>query len=265
MELYKLSSHDSLRSIDGFLDKGWYTDQDGAEYLVKGGTLLPDGLSGYEPYSEYIAYIVADTLGIPCAPVKLLDSDLFPDIDCRLPHVSLSRRIKDPKGSQRLHAATILRTMYGREYRRDCINYYKKLPIDLDMTYRMLVFDAIIGNDDRHLNNWDFVLFENEIYHSPLFDNGSSLLSMFSDTELLANLDYDNSKPFRPTHKEQIALVKDWGVFSYDFKLVWFSIRSRIDWVLRLLTQERRYAVQRYLYTRLEYYSSTGGFYANNE
>lgn len=264
-EDFRLSSHDSLRSVRGLLSKGWYVNSSGDEYLVKGGTIRPDGQSDYEPYSEYIAYIVASTLNIPIAPVLLVDSDYFPDIDCRLPHVSLSKRIKDADGSQRLTASELMRTLFGREYRQDPIGYYQKLSIDFDSSFKMFILDAIIGNDDRHLNNWDFVVHEDTIQLSPLFDNGSSLLAMFADNELLTHLDYDAAKPFTKTHKEQLSLVKYWGTLEYDFKVAWFAIRSGIDNVLRLLSPERRYAIQRYLYARLEYYSPNGGFYADNE
>lgn len=40
----------------------------------------------------------------------------------------------------------------------------------------MVVFDALIGNTDRHQENWGFIFFEDEsVEISPLFDNGTSL------------------------------------------------------------------------------------------
>lgn len=38
-----------------------------------------------------------------------------------------------------------------------------------------LLFDALIGNTDRHQDNWGFVFRPDSIRLSPLFDNGTSL------------------------------------------------------------------------------------------
>jgi hypothetical protein len=39
----------------------------------------------------------------------------------------------------------------------------------------MMLFDALIGNTDRHQENWGFIIKGKEFYMSPLFDNGTSL------------------------------------------------------------------------------------------
>lgn len=45
----------------------------------------------------------------------------------------------------------------------------------------MFLFDAILGNRDRHAGNWGFVYQDDKIEFSPVFDNGSSL---FPDVDL---------------------------------------------------------------------------------
>jgi hypothetical protein len=56
--------------------------------------------------------------------------------------------------------------------------------------YRQLIFDAVLGNKDRHHENWGFLVSVNEgapptFRLCPAFDNGSSLLREFtSDLEL---------------------------------------------------------------------------------
>lgn len=54
-----------------------------------------------------------------------------------------------------------------------------------------LLFDALIGNTDRHQDNWGFVFSPREIRQSPLFDNGTAL-----GHEILCdnNLNWDSSK-----------------------------------------------------------------------
>ncbi|MFT8318824.1 MAG: HipA domain-containing protein [Sporolactobacillus sp.] len=39
----------------------------------------------------------------------------------------------------------------------------------------MILFDALIGNQDRHCDNWGIIREDNSCSFSPLFDNGSSL------------------------------------------------------------------------------------------
>ena len=47
----------------------------------------------------------------------------------------------------------------------------------------MLVFDFLIGNSDRHQNNWAVLKSGDNTDFSPLYDNGSSLCSFISDQQ----------------------------------------------------------------------------------
>ena len=54
----------------------------------------------------------------------------------------------------------------------------------------MFVIDALIGNYDRHLENWGVISFGGHIVFSPVYDCGSSLHSMLSEedcAQLLSN------------------------------------------------------------------------------
>lgn len=44
----------------------------------------------------------------------------------------------------------------------------------------MFVCDAILGNRDRHQGNWGFVVYKNQHYVAPIFDNGASLFPQVS-------------------------------------------------------------------------------------
>ncbi|MFQ9703519.1 MAG: HipA domain-containing protein [Enterocloster clostridioformis] len=46
---------------------------------------------------------------------------------------------------------------------------------------KMLIFDYLIGNSDRHQNNWAILLEENQMTWSPLYDNSSSLCAYISE------------------------------------------------------------------------------------
>lgn len=48
----------------------------------------------------------------------------------------------------------------------------------------MIVFDILIGNQDRHPFNWQILFKENKSFFGPLYDNGASLGWQLSDKEL---------------------------------------------------------------------------------
>ncbi|WP_159721334.1 HipA domain-containing protein [Enterococcus sp. CSURQ0835] len=61
--------------------------------------------------------------------------------------------------------------------------------------FEMCLFDYLIANQDRHVQNWGILTNQktNEKYFSPLYDNGSSLFSGYKDEQLLDFL-RDNNK-----------------------------------------------------------------------
>ena len=61
--------------------------------------------------------------------------------------------------------------------------------------FDMFIIDALIGNTDRHNNNWGFIANEDgDIKFSPIYDCGSSLNPMLDDVEIskLTNADIKN-------------------------------------------------------------------------
>ena len=79
---------------------------------------------------------------------------------------------------------------------------------------RMLAFDALILNEDRHTNNvlflYDFKLNTWEL--APLFDHGLSLLSDVKDYPVNIDIKYlkrkVKAKPFNTNFKKQLALYE---------------------------------------------------------
>lgn len=119
----------------------------------------------------------------------------------------------------------------GRYY---CIEHMMELaiaPIMFDRWIQMMIFDFLIGNTDRHQNNWA-ILFKSindhvsEVGACPLYDNGSSLCCYISDAvaenylgkdrnrfESLVNsksksmIRIDGFLKKRPTHKEVVEYL----------------------------------------------------------
>ena len=150
----------------GMLRKAWRFFGPGNIWLYKGGT-FGFANTGNEPHSEFLACQVAERMGINCVHYELeqwmgiLASKcrLFSDIDTS--YIPIGR---------------IVRTG-GIDA---CLEYYMELGDDFyQQLVDMLVFDAVILNEDRHFGNFG-VLRDNHsgkiIAPAPVFDNGLSLL-----------------------------------------------------------------------------------------
>lgn len=150
----------------GMLRKAWRFFGPGNIWLYKGGT-FGFANTGNEPHSEFLASQVAERMGINCVQYELEQwmgilaskCKLFTDIDTS--YIPIGR---------------IVRTG-GIDA---CLEYYKELGEDFyQQLVDMLVFDAVILNEDRHFGNFG-VLRDNHsgkiIAPAPVFDNGLSLL-----------------------------------------------------------------------------------------
>lgn len=186
-------------TTNGMLRKAWrHIDGDGI-YLYKGGT---EGAAnaGNEPYSEFYACQVAKAMGLNCVEYDLENwkgilaskCRLFTDIDTSF--VPISRLIKD-------------RTL------KNALYYYAGLgkPFYDDLC-SMLVFDAVIYNEDRHFGNFG-ILRDNHtgkiIKPAPIFDNGLSLFNfaMADDLENLSEYAKTRTPPYGVSFDEVCKAV----------------------------------------------------------
>lgn len=165
-------------TTNGMLRKAWrHIDSDGI-YLYKGGT---EGAAntGNEPYSEYYACQIAKAMGLKCVAYDLENwkgilaskCALFTDINTSFVPIG------DLMKSNTLKAALDCYESLGKEYYDDVCS--------------MLVFDAVIYNEDRHFGNFG-LLRDNHTGEftgtAPIFDNGLSLFN-FAMPDDLKHLD----------------------------------------------------------------------------
>lgn len=151
----------------GALPKAWrFIDGDGI-YLYKGGNdILTYG--GNEPYSEYYASQIAKQMGLNAVYYDLENwkgilaskCKLFSSID--VSYVPVWRVIPD---------ITL----------KKALDYYDNLGVEFSEQIRsMLVFDALIYNEDRHFGNFG-LLCDNKtgefVAPAPIFDHGHALFS----------------------------------------------------------------------------------------
>jgi len=131
-----------------------------------------------------------------------------------------------------------------------------------ELLYPMIVLDAFIGNEDRHVRNFDIVIHEDgSTTMAPLYDHGASLLAWVSDENLAsAGLvgRLDKSKPFRTKHSAQIKLVKSMRQLGMSKEALMEFILEKITPTLSLLPQQRARAIVAYLRWRTKYLKVMG-------
>ena len=190
---------------DGQLIKKWKI-ADGKRVLIKGGS----NPYQQEPLCEVIASGIAERLCIPHTKYTLLWEHEKPFSVCQdfitsetdlvsAYHIMQSR--KKPND------------LSDYEFYLNCAEQLGVKNIR-EQTEKMIVLDFLIGNEDRHFNN--FGLIRNAVTLewigvAPIFDCGTSL--WYNTQESLIKPLSPNlpAKPFKKTHREQIKLVKDFS------------------------------------------------------
>ena len=163
-------------TTNGMLPKCWRRIG-GQVKLYKGGTSGAAN-TGIEPYSEFYAYQVAETMGIAAIPYGLSKwkgelcstCDLFTSKEHAFLPVG---RVVTSGGMKAV-----------REYYGSLGTDYVKALDD------MLVLDALIFNTDRHFGNFGFLV-DNKtnqiIAPAPLFDHGNALFNYAGQDDLQSN------------------------------------------------------------------------------
>ena len=170
-------------TTNGMLKKCWRR-VDGKIYLYKGGTMGAAN-TGKEPYSEFYAAQIAQTMGIKHVDYNLrqwkgmLSSvcELFTDINTA--YVPIGRFV----GKDSLLAIAQLLKDYGEEFYNEFAD--------------MLVFDALIFNTDRHTGNFGLLVdsHTNKVKaFAPVFDNGLSLFNIAMEDDLADIENYSKTR-----------------------------------------------------------------------
>ena len=165
-------------TTNGMLPKAWRFIEGEGIYLYKGGTFGAAN-TGNEPYSEFYASQVAQAMGLDVVAYELENwkgilasrCKLFTDINTA--YIPIGRIVRE--GGLKA-----------------CLEYYRQLgPEAYEQIKSMLVFDAMIYNEDRHFGNFG-VLRDNHTGKvtgaAPVFDNGMSLFN-FAMPEDFQDLD----------------------------------------------------------------------------
>lgn len=174
-------------TTNGMLRKGWRR-LDNKILLFKGGT-SGGANTGNEPYSEFYVSQIARQMGLKHVEYNISKwkgclcstCELFTDINHS--YVPIYRFVKEP-------------TL------RKVANYLKKLGNNYYNEFvDMLIFDALIFNEDRHFGNFGIMVNSktNKPYaFAPIFDNGLSLFNyaMSDDINDLENYSKTRSSSY---------------------------------------------------------------------
>ncbi len=186
-------------TTNGMLPKAWRFIEGDGIYLYKGGTSGASN-AGREPFCEYYASQIAEAMGLNAIHYDLENwkgitaskCKLFTDKDTSFIPVG---RIVKSGGIQK------------------CLDYYDKLGKAFSEQIRsMLVFDALIYNEDRHFGNFG-VLRNNHsgkiVAPAPIFDNGLSLFCFAGQEDLPTLEEYAKTRtnPYYIPFEEVCAAV----------------------------------------------------------
>lgn len=178
----------------GMLRKAWrYIEADGV-YLYKGGT-EGGANTGNEPFSEFYACQIAEAMGLDAVRYDLENWKGILASKCRL---FTSPEVSFLSAGQLVKSGGI----------RGCLDYYDSLGPEFGEQIRsMLVFDAVIYNEDRHFGNFGLLRDSRtgKIFApAPVFDNGLSLFNygMMEDFSDLENYALTRSTPYGVSFEE---------------------------------------------------------------
>lgn len=211
------------QGVTGRINKAWYLI-DGKRYLAKGNsprTVGSMGEVGYQPYSEVIATEIAKYLGIEHIPYYLGNAVDFKEVEVYgIRHVSLCEDYN--KNGYIIRSLKEFKENNLKCTKKELIGKLKDFGVDVRPLYNILIFDAIIGNVDRHLNNIDLYIkgtnlkqsiTKEDISYVPIYDNGASFcgddprLMIILKNLPLMRIALDLAKPFEMNHTKQLKII----------------------------------------------------------
>lgn len=171
-------------TTNGMLPKCWKR-VNGTIYLYKGGTTGASN-TGNEPYSEYFASQILDAMGMDGYTTYKLD----------VYHDTLVSTCELFTSKEAGYAPIC--NLYNPSDFLDIVKLYDQHNLRAELN-DLMVFDVLICNEDRHLNNYGFLI-DNDSYdiegRSPIFDNGNGIIPYYTlDKDLdsyIAEHDFQN-------------------------------------------------------------------------
>ena len=186
-------------TTNGMLPKAWRFIEGDGIYLYKGGTSGASN-AGREPFCEYYASQIAEVMGLNAVHYDLENWKGITASKCKL---------FTDKSTSFVPIGRIVKSGGIKK----CLDYYDKLGKAFSEQIRsMLVFDALIYNEDRHFGNFG-ILRDNHtgkiVAPAPIFDNGLSLFCFAGQEDLPTLEEYAKTRtnPYYISFEEVCAAV----------------------------------------------------------
>lgn len=189
MQIIEINKHDWTEqeglSSTGKRVKAWYArNSDNKVFLFKIPKRYESGFLTYEIWTEIIAYYVGIELG--------LDIPAISPARCGDDYGVLVENFLE-EYHEVLFEAKVFLSQYDVElmHNIDLIkDYLLFLTVDFWNEFKiMLIFDCLIGNNDRHDENWGVCVDDNEeLRFAPYYDNASCLMKELNEQGIKEHL-----------------------------------------------------------------------------
>jgi hypothetical protein len=194
-------------------------------YLIPGHSYLFKTAFGHraqQVWSEIVAYQLANLTGLDVPPCFLAVDDATGETGALIEF--FYNYPGEAESARFVHVADVLAPLFtdkekGRPHGiKANLHVCRALHIADSVGWwgRVLAFDALIGNTDRHPENWGFLVRRRkgtapEFELAPPFDTGTSLSYELSDTALASKVSPDRARAYisRGTHDCGWDLIED--------------------------------------------------------
>ena len=227
----KIIGYNDQSSSDGCLEKWRVLTENGEVYWLKSSS-LKDGEVLYECESECMSSRLAHALGYPNIVNYNMDIFHFKGKEIK---VCSSKEFNE---SDLYYCAEVVQTA---KYYEGEEKYQKVIDFNPDAEcalQELLLFDILIGNSDRHLNN---IAYDFNKQNFLLFDNGAGLLGLSKTNTLKLDskisFKFNKCKPFFHTAGQQLELIDQYRFnpvkkeFLHDLVYTYLD-KKRAKWVL---------------------------------
>lgn len=180
--------------------------------------------------SEVIGYRIGRYLNIPTIPYYLVDSKQYQDLNTTNQYLSKCQMIPYLNNMadfiEHLEKTNLISSL-------KIIELAIRGGVNPQRIYQILMFDALIGNEDRHLNNFNInIKPDGRFAIDYILDNGNSLLYNIKPRDIPKlhlerpeRIGPDKSKPLADTHDKQMKFITR----KLGQNKVVFNIHSNIE------------------------------------
>lgn len=200
-------------SSDGWLKKKWKIIN-GDRVLLKSGS----GESLQEPINEALVSKINERTGYK----NYTTYWIIWDDDCKPLSACKNFINRDTEFISAWYLSKSIKKSNSVSDYQHYLNCCDSVGIDKEETIEFMKYqttlDYLVLNQDRHYNNFGIIKDVNQqaiLGHAPIFDTGTSLWNGIA-TPFIGSDKYEDSRPFRKTHTEQLKLIGRSEWFTKD-------------------------------------------------